>query len=47
MDVFIGRRFETNQKGVGKTECRWKESKITPQTKKHYKSQQDKRKIKQ
>lgn len=34
MDVFIGRHFESNQKGVGKTECRLEENKISPQTNK-------------
>lgn len=34
MNVFIGRHFETNQKGVGKTECRLQENKISPQTNK-------------
>lgn len=34
MDVFIGRHFETKQKGVGKTECRLEENKVSPQTNK-------------
>ena len=34
MDVFIGRHFETNQKGVGKQEHGWKENKTSPQTNK-------------
>lgn len=34
MDVFIGRHFETNQKGVRKAECRLEENKISLQTNK-------------